>query len=446
MAVQFGGLATGLDTASIISALMDVERQPLTRLQNDKSYYQNRLQAFTDFNSKLTSLQAKADAIDTANELNTPKATASSDQYFTATASSTANMGNYQISVASLAQVQKDYSDGVADSAASEFGTGTLTLTVGGAPTDITIDSSNNSLSGMVNAINSADLGVKATIINDGTSSPYRMVLTGDSVNDTFSLDTSGLSGGTYANPTMSSLQTAQQAHIVIGGDSSSIDIYSDSNTVEDAIQGVTLNLLQADSSASTTLTLSSDPDATASKIKDFVNSYNSAISYIASQSGADWGNDSTFTAIKRQMQDLLTTTISTSGSFSSLAELGIATQKDGTLSVNSSDLSDAMSSDFNGVISLFSGEDGVDGLSTLFSNYLDDVTDSTDGFLASRKDSTDSMVRRIDLQTNNLQARLDARQKTLEAQFSAMETLVSSLNTQSSFLSQQLASMPSIG
>jgi len=442
MAVTFGGLATGMDTGAIVDALMKIERQPIDRLQKDKTYFQNRLKAFTDFNSKLTDLQAKADAIDTANELNTPTATASSDEYFTSTASSSASMGNYQITVMDLAQVQKDVSDGVADSSAYEFGTGTLTLTVGGTPTDITIDSSNNSLSGIVSAINDADLGVTATIINDGTGTPYRMVLSGDTVDDTFSLDSSGLSGGTYTNPTMSNTQTAQQAHIQVDG----IDIYSDTNTFEEAIQGVTLNLLKSDDTVSTNLALSSDPDATTTKIKDFVNAYNSVISYISSQSDADWGHDSTFTSIKRQMQSLLTNTIDVSGSFSSLSELGIATQRDGTLLVNSTDLSNALSEDFNGVISLFTGEDSVDGISQLFSNYLDDMTDSYDGFLSAKKDSTDSTVRRINGQIDNLEARMVSRQKTLEAQFSAMEDLVSSLNSQSSFLSQQLLNMPTIG
>lgn len=145
-------------------------------------------------------------------------------------------------------------------------------------------------------------------------------------------------------------------------------------------------------------------------------------------------------------MQSLLTNTIDVSGSFSSLSELGIATQRDGTLLVNSTDLSNALSEDFNGVISLFTGEDSVDGISQLFSNYLDDMTDSYDGFLSAKKDSTDSTVRRINGQIDNLEARMVSRQKTLEAQFSAMEDLVSSLNSQSSFLSQQLLNMPTIG
>ncbi len=442
MAITFGGLATGMDTGAIIDALMEIERQPIKRLENDKNFYKSRLNAFSELNGKLESLQAKAEAIDTANELNTPKATASSEGYFTATTSSTASMGSYQIEVIELAQLQKDVSAGVADKTAQEFGTGTLTVTVGGTPTDITIDGSNNSLEGIVSAINGAELGVTATIINDGTANPYRMVLTGDTVNDTFSLDASGLSGGTYANPSMVNKQLAHQAHIQIDD----IDIYSDTNSFEEAIQGVSLDVLQADAAVTTTLTLSSDPDSTETKIKDFAKAYNGIVNYIASQADADWGNDSSFRSVKRRLQDLLTTELGVSGSFTSLSELGFETQRDGTLVVNSSKLSDALTEDFDGVIGLFVGEDGVDGISQIFSGYLDDVTDSVDGFMATRKESTDKNVRRIDQQIENLETRMVSREKTLQAQFSAMEELVSSLNSQSSFLLQQMAAMPTIG
>jgi flagellar hook-associated protein 2 len=442
MAITFGGLATGMDTGAIIDALMAIERQPIKRLENDKSFYKSQLQAFTELDGKLEGLLAKAEAIDTTSELNTPKATAATEGYFTATSSSSASMGSYQIEVIGLAQRQKDVSDGVADKAANEFGTGTLSLTVGGTPTAITIDSSNNSLEGMAAAINAADAGVTATIINDGTASPYRMILTGDTVNDTFSLDASGLSGGTYPNPTMVNKQAAQQAHIQIDN----IDIYSDTNTFEEAIQGVSLEVLKSDAAVSTTLTLSSNPDATESKIKDFANAYNGVVNFIAAQSDADWGNDSSIRSVKRRMQDILTTEISGSGSFSTLSELGFETQRDGTLVVNSTTLSDAMTKDFDGVISLFTGEAGVDGISKIFSGYLDSMTDSIDGLLATRKKSTDSNTRRIDRRIENLEARMVSREKTLQAQFSAMEELVSGLNSQSSFLLQQMASMPVIG
>ncbi len=443
MAINFGGLATGMDTESIISALMDLERRPIKRLENDKNFYNSRMNAFTDLDKKLKALMDKAKAIDTPNELNTPTAKLSNEGYFTATAKSTANLGSYQIEVMEMAQLQKDVSQGYLDKAAAEFGTGSITLTVGGTPTAIPIDGDNNSLEGIAAAINDADLGVSASIINDGTGTPYRLVVSGDTVADTFSLDSSGLSGGTYANLAMTNTQPATKAHIQVDN----IDIYSDTNTFTGAISGVTIDILKKDPDVSSTMTISSDPASTKKKINDFVKAYNDIVNFMKDQEDADWGNDSSFRAVKRRLQDLLTTAQSGgSGSYSSLAQLGLETQRDGTIKVDSGTLSKALEEDFNGVVSLISGESGVDGISKSFIDYLDGMTDLVDGLVATRKQSTDSNLRRIDQQINNLEARMESREKTLRAQFSAMEELVSAMNGQGSYLAQQMASMPKIG
>ncbi len=214
MSITFGGLATGLDTDAIVKELMGIERLPVKRLENDKSYYNSRLKAFSELDGKLQEFLAKAEAIDTSAELNSASVNSSTEDYLSATASGTADVGSYQVTVVDLAQQQKDVSQGYADKTSASFGTGSLSLTVGGESSSITIDAENNSLDGIAEAINDADLGVQATIINDGTENPYRLILTGESVSDSFSLDSSGLSGGTDANPAMTNTQVGQQAHL----------------------------------------------------------------------------------------------------------------------------------------------------------------------------------------------------------------------------------------
>ena len=439
MSITFGGLATGLDTSSIITELMKIERLPETQLKKDKTFYTNRLSAFKQLDGLLDSLQSKAEAIDTAAEIDSPGLKQSSDAYYSATATDTAGLGSYQIEVISLAQVQKDVSGGYVDKTTNSFGTGDLTLTVAGTPTTIAIDSTNNSLEGITKAINDADAGVSATIINDGTSAPYRLVLTGETVDKTFTLDTSGLTGGTDANPSLSNTQPAQQAHIQVDN----IDIYSDSNTVTGAIPGVSLDLLKADAAVNTSLSLSVDQDATKSKIQGFTNAYNAIVKYVARQDTSDWGNDSAFRSVKRKMQSLLTTSVSgLSGKASTLAEIGFETQRDGTITLNSDRLNKAMDADYAGVVAIFSGQDGADGISTKFADYMNGLTDIQNGLYASKKNSTDRTISRIDDRIDRLEARLVTKEKTLRDQFSAMESLVSSMNSQSSFLTQQLTNI----
>ncbi len=440
MSITFGGLATGIDTESIITELMKIERFPIDRLEKDQAYYKSRLDAFSKLDEKLKSFLEKAEAIDTSIELNSAAVLSSSEENLSVTAGSNAGLGSYQVTVVDLAQQQKDVSQGYVDKAASTFGTGTINLTVDGVANSISIDATNNSLEGIASAINDADLGVSAAIINDGTGTPYRLVLTGDSVSESFSLDSSGLSGGTDVNPTMSNTQVAKQAHIIVDG----IDIYSDSNSVE-AIPGLSMELLKADSEATTILNVSADKEATTAKIQEFVDAYNEIITFIADQKTADWGNDSAFRSIKSRLQGFLVTPQEGSGSFSTLSQLGFETQRDGTITLNSTRLSDALDGDYAGVISLFAGQDGVEGISAKFASYLEDMTDYTDGLYAGRKEGTDSNMRRIDQRILNLEARLELKEKTLRAQFSAMEGLVSGLNAQGSYLMQQLASMPII-
>jgi flagellar hook-associated protein 2 len=365
----------------------------------------------------------------------------SSSEYLSVTARDTAGAGSYQMTVMALAQQQKDVSVGYASKAEAVFGTGNLSLTVGGVGHSIAIDAENNSLEGMAKAINDANLGVGATIINDGTESPYRLVLTGSDTSQSFSLDDSGLSGGTAASLTMETSQTAQQAHVVIDG----IDIYSNSNSIDSSIAGLNIELLKADPVARTTVGVTLDTDAAAKKIRDFAGAYNDIVQFISDQRDSSWGNDPSFRAVKGQLQSFLVSAQG-GGTYNSLSQLGFETQRDGTLKVNETKLNEALSQDYEGVVQLFVGSTETSGVAAQLSTYLDSATDLANGFYAGRKTSTDASLRQIDQRILSQEARLEQKETTLRAQFSAMEQLVSSLNAQGGYLMQQLAATPKIG
>ena len=183
-------------------------------------------------------------------------------------------------------------------------------------------------------AINDADAGVTASIINDGTSSPYRLVLTGNEVAQAVTLDVSGLTGGTYANPAFTETQTWAE-----GPHSGRWHRYlRHSNTITDAIPGVTLDLTKAEEGTKTTLTVATDEAAIKNKIQAFVSGYNDVVSFVTKQSVIDGSSggilegDSGLNSIKRHLQDMLTSVVGDSGSLKTLSQLGIETQKDGTL------------------------------------------------------------------------------------------------------------------
>ena len=445
MTIQFGGLATGLDTSSIIDQLMELERRPLSLLEKDKTWLNSRLQAFTELDTKLKSFADGIRELGDANTLLQRSIRQSSDALLTARVDSNAQAGaSYQVEVVSLAQVQKSVSAGVASKTDAVFGTGAMSLTLDGTSTAITIGAGDNSLTGIMNAINTADLGVRASIINDGSATPFRLVLTGNDPAKSFTLDASSLTGGTVALDLGEPVQQATRAHIRVD----TIDIYSDSNTLTEAIPGVTLDLTRAEVGTLTSLNVGIDRDSIKATIEGFAKGYNEVVGFITSQSamngakGGVLGGDSGIGTIKRRLQTMLTQPLGNSGVFTALSQLGFETQKDGTLKVNEKTLNAAIDENLDSVVSLLAGENGVDGIAGQFQDYLDTLTDSVSGLLKGRKDSIDSNLRRLDTRITSMEMRLEKRQQMLERQFSAMESLISGLNAQSSYLSQQMTAI----
>ncbi len=451
MAITFGGLATGMDTNAIVDQLIELERGPIKRMEADKLWLTSRLEAYTEFDTKLKSFLSNIDELDSSDDLLQKTATVASEDFFTATAGTDAFSGtNYQIEVVALAQVQKNVSTGFTDKVLDQFGEGTLSFTIDGVTSDVPIATGDGSLEGIMNAINDADIGVSAAIINDGTGTPYRLTLTGDDVGTGFSMDVSGLSSGILLDPVadpISITQEATQAHIRVDN----IDIYSNSNTLTEAIPGVTLDLLTAESGTQTGMTVKVNEDGIKEKIQAFVDGYNDVVSFVTNQSvidGSEGGilrGDSGLASIKRHLQDMLTTRVGTSGELSYLSELGLETQRDGTLTINDTVLSSAIKNNLDDIETLLVGEDGVTGIATQFKDYLESNTDMFDGLLAGRKQSIDSNVRRIDGRIEQAEMRLLKKEETLRSRFNAMEELVSSMNSQSTFLSQQMSMLNSM-
>ncbi len=238
MTISFGGLATGLDTTALIGALMSAERAPLSRMEADKVWLNNRLAAFTEFDGKLNGFLENIKNIGDRDQYFKRQITSSSEDFFTATASNEAlNNTSYQVKVESLAQVQKSYSNavdgvgndiGFSSKTAQVLGTGAFVVNIDGEDHTIDITAENNTLEGLMQAINDADIGVSASIINDGTDSPYRLTLTGQTVGSAFTTNSSGLVGGTESFQDFTQSQAATQAHIIVDD----LDIYSSSNTI----------------------------------------------------------------------------------------------------------------------------------------------------------------------------------------------------------------------
>ena len=441
------GIGSGLDINSLINQLMSLERQPLQRLQSQESTYNSQLSAFGKLKSALSTFQDAVNGLNSTDSFQIFSATSSNEDSFTASADSTAASGSYDLVISQLAQHHKVASASLDPSTA--LGTGSIDIAVAGNSFNVAIDGSNNTLSGIRNAINNAadNTGVTATIINEGTAAS-RLVLTADdsgaansisfTVNDDDSstTDDAGLSQllqtGSYD---MKELVAAQDAAFTID----TLAITSASNTVTGAIAGVTLDLI-AGGGSSGKLTVGRDDAKVTESVQSFVDAYNTLQDTIKEQQKGSLKGDSTLRSLANSIRGVLNTAASGVGTYSYLSELGIHTDKDtGSLTLDTTELETALNTDFSGVAALFA--DSVEGAMGRMDSMLDNWV-QTGGLLQNRTDGINSRIDTLQSRMDLLEVRLDTTERRYRDQFSALDALLGQMQSTSSWLSSQLASL----
>jgi flagellar hook-associated protein 2 len=444
------GVGSGLDLTGLLKQLTTAENQKLTPITNEKTANSAKISAYGTLQSALSKLQ---DAVQTLSDKTTYQALTSSlsGTGVTSAVTSSAVPGSYQIKVNSLAQANSWATAGVANETTA-LGTGDLTLTVGGKSTTITIDSTNNTLDGIRDAINAQNTGLTASIVNTGdATNPYRLSLTSNTTGTASAISTS-LANGTgtvaslFATGAMTETAQAKDASLTVNG----IAITSQSNTVEGALQGVTLNLSLASVGQTQTLAVARDTDSMKKAITDFVNAYNSLESTTdtltaynaadSTKSGKLLG-DTTERTIENRLTRALTTDISGS-TFQHLQDLGISLQSDGKLKIDQTKLDAAVNGDVSALSSFFVGTSGS-GFASHMNNVLDGIL-GDQGTLTSATKGLQSANSRLDKQYTDMQNSIDATIAIYRQQFTQLDTLVAQMNSTSSYLTQQLSALSS--
>lgn len=460
--INFSGLASGIDTSSMITQLMYLERAPERLLQTKQKKLQSQVDLYKQIKDALSELQKSAQGIKTSSTFKGLKTEVGDSSVLTASASSAAMEGVHTVEVTTLARSQRQVSIGYASNSSLTFNTGSFTIDDGaGTVKTVNIAEGQNSLNGIVTAINESGANVTASIINDGSGTPNRLVITGKDTKN-YTVDFSGLNvppaGGTGAlAPTLLGVgdptyQAGTAASFKVDG----VVITRTSNTVTDVLPGVTLTLLKQ--GGTTSVTVTNDTDDVTTKINDFVKEFNDALTLINKQSVYDstgkttgaLAGDSTLRTVQSQLQRLVTTPVSgASGAYKTLASIGVTSDsKTGTLSVDAAKLTDALKSDFDGVVDLFTHNgdktglaDNQYGLAQQFNLVLDRVTHSytegstNNGLIESRIYGLNKSIKDIDKQIESMEIRMVKREETLKRKFSAMESMISSLTNQGNSL-----------
>lgn len=387
------GIGSGLDIESLVSQLVAAERSPVeSRLVNREASLTAELSGLGSLKSAVAAFQSGFSLLNTLATFGQKGATSSDSDAVTASASQNAAAGEYSIAVSQLATAHS-LASGTYDSAASEVGTGTITIRFGSTdytPPDpgpesydgftvnpdrgtatITIDSGNNTLAGIKDAINGADIGVNAVIVNDGGG--YRLLLNSaesgadnsveisiSSDGDGNNLDGTGLSALAFNSAAVNLSQTvaAQNAVFSVNG----LNIESSGNVASDVISGVNLTLKQVTESP-VTLSITENQASVSKAIETFVNGYNQFINTYNQLTAydPDTGNAGTLQgdiaarSIASRIKQVIGSAVSgVNGPFSSLSELGITTQDDGTLAIDSARLNEQLSNHFSDVVRVF--------------------------------------------------------------------------------------------
>lgn len=432
----------GIDVQGIVDQIIYSERAPERLMQAQQTQLNSEAAALRDINSKLTDLQAKVDSLnDLSGNFNAKVVTSSAGDILTASASGVAQSGSHTVVVNSLATVSSAYTDQLASSS-DTFSTGSFDLQVGsGAPTTITVDATNNTLDGLATYLNELDIGVTASVITDAQGSRLALVsnASGQSGDLTLTNNTTGLVFNKGA--------TGTNASLTVDG----VPVTSDSNTVAGVIPGVTLNLVGAASGTSVLLTVKSDTTSASSAINDFVTSYNAVVQAINAQftfnsatgrAGVLSGSTSLRMVQQQVLSDIAYSTTG-NGGFVNLSTIGVQMADDGTLSVDSSALNDALQNHFAEVQNLFQST-SPSGFARNFSADLDQLTDSVNGPLNAE---LNGITRNVNTIADGIQAfedRIAQRQQQLIDEYSRIDALVRQIPLMLQQINSQLGSLQS--
>lgn len=446
------GVGSGLDVQGIVQKLVDAEGSPKTaRLNSEEAAAQAKLSALGTLRSALASFRSSVTVLKDIDKFQGRQVTTSSAAFFTATAAAGSVPGSYSVEVDELAQAQKSQS---ADFLASSdtVGTGTLRIEMGDETFEIAIDGTNNTLADVAKAINDSAAHDKliATVVSGASKAVLTISARATGADNDFTVSQAGgdMDFAAFA-ASFDVVQEARDARALIDG----VEVTGSTNTLSNAITGVSIQLLAAndDDDPATKLTVDFNRAAARKAIDDFVKSYNAVVDSIKSvasynadtQQGGPLFSDAGVRNIVYQMRRELGSAVSgLTGSFDTLNEIGITAQLDGKLSVDSAKLDAAFATDFDAVGELFSTENvGVAAkVDTLLDPYL-----KAGGVFDSRGASLKSSIEDIGDRREVLNQRLAALQERYLRQFNALDQLLAQMQSTSNFLTQQLSQLPDI-
>jgi flagellar hook-associated protein 2 len=450
--ITSSGAVSGLNVNSLVPQLVAAERAPYEeRLLRIDTKLTTELSSLSQLKGVMATFQGALANLKKPEDFSQRKVTLSDTDHFTATAASAAAAGSYDVEVVQLAKVAQLGSTAVILTADTVVGTGTLNITLGAKSFNITLTDGNDKLSNVRDAINAAtdNPGVQATIIRDVNGA--HLVLTGATTGaaNTITVTASGGNGGlaqfdTSTPANYQVLSTAQDAIVNVQG----YEIHDTDNIISDAVDGVTLTLKKQEPGTETSLTVALDNSGIQGKVNSFITAYNALATQIAKLQAYDPATkvagpmlgDPLLRSVDSQLRRMLTDPVSgTSGDYTTLASLGITSNANGTLTLNVAKLDAALAKDSTAVSKVFASGNGA----AVRMHAFIETKLSTSGDFTARDNGIKARRKDLDQQRTALDARMQLLEERYRKQFNALDSLLTQMQSTSSYLSQQLANLP---
>jgi len=447
MSFSLSGIASGLDTNTIISQLMQLERIPYTKLETKKKDYNTELSVFRSINTKLAALRSAADDLRLNSNFNLTGVKSSDESVVKAVGSDGLQEGTFLIEVEQLATYTTLVSKGFNASGSELKNLGSVEFTINGETiqVDFTKETDEENLALLADAINKkSEAGVKASVIQTEPGKKSLLLTAKESGETTIELENAGFLGTTDTKP-------GKNAIFKLNG----IQMQSSTNEIKDFVSGLTITLFKENATA--TITIAKDVDKVAEKVEAFVQAYNDVINTIRTNTakGAQLQGDSTLRSLQDQLYNLFTSGVGQDGEagYQYLYQIGLEIDKGklkgsemtGTITFDKEKFKQALLDNPDAVYKLFahdSATDEEDGIAQKFSNSLLVWTRSGSGILASRIDGYNNQISFITKQMEDMEVRLQKKEEQMKKQFNNMETALLSLQNQMSWLSGQLNSL----
>jgi flagellar hook-associated protein 2 len=445
------GIVSGLDTTALINAIVEAVAGPKYLMEEELEDTEELQDKVAGLKNRLEDMVEAMEAMDEATEFPAFASSLSEDGYVDVTLDSEALPGVYTVEITALASAESEVANGIDDrNAADPWGVGDIVVTYGGTDYTVTLVGGED-LDAIAEAISDAVDGVSAYVMDTGEDTGnYKLVIAGQNTgsDNTITVDVSGLTGGTP--PTFTETVAAADAQATING----VSVVSSDSKFSDVVQGMSFSALQLTTGA-TTISVTRDDTALTEKVQGFVDAYNEVLTYYNTNISFDpdegidgaFVGDSTIRSIIGKIGSVVTDLYFEGSEIGirSLAQIGIGTTSDGTLSFEASAFTDALDENYDEVVNLFtydnSDVDSEDvGPFASLRNLVNDVYIDSDGLLADKATSIEESIEDLEDRIADFEDRLDSYADRLRSQFINMEIILAEIQTTQSYLAALFA------